>query len=100
MFFELLRKKYQKKPPRPSVSWIYLCPRQESNLDLRLRKPTFYPLNYEDIVDYSPISLSSLSIIVNSWRISGRLLMSVSRSKIGLAEPMGIWMWGRKVFLL
>lgn len=27
----------------------FLCPHQELNLDLRFRKPPFYPLNYEDL---------------------------------------------------
>ena len=27
---------------------ILLCPRQESDLDLELRRFLFYPLNYED----------------------------------------------------
>ena len=25
---------------------VFLCPHQELNLDLRFRKPLFYPLNY------------------------------------------------------
>ncbi len=28
-----------------------MCPRRESNLDLELRRFSFYPLNYEDIFD-------------------------------------------------
>lgn len=28
------------------ITW--LCPRQELNLDLELRRFSFYPLNYED----------------------------------------------------
>ena len=27
---------------------VELCPRKESNLHYRFRKPAFYPLNYED----------------------------------------------------
>lgn len=27
-----------------------MCPYQESNLDLRFRKPPFYPLNYRDLL--------------------------------------------------
>ena len=30
-----------------NLTFPYWCPRQESNLDLRLRSPLFYPLNYE-----------------------------------------------------
>ena len=36
-----------------------MCPRQESNLDLGLRKPTFYPLNYGDRYKNKTINQSS-----------------------------------------
>ena len=35
-------------PAYPSARLVY-CPREESNLYLRFRKPLFYPLNYEDV---------------------------------------------------
>ena len=41
----------------PPLSWPTLwhtmqCPRRESNPHLRFRKPPFYPLNYEDKVQF------------------------------------------------
>lgn len=36
------------KKPNPDLSdWAFLWPRQESNLDLELRKLLYYPLYYE-----------------------------------------------------
>ncbi len=36
-----------KMAPFAGCSFLYWCSHQESNLDLRYRKPKFYPLNYE-----------------------------------------------------
>ena len=33
-----------------SVHFVHLCPQKESNLHFELRKLTFYPLNYRDII--------------------------------------------------
>ena len=56
-----------------------MCPRQESDLDCRLRKLAFYPLNYGD-----PKSLSllnhNLSNLVNCSEAGGTVL-SKSSSK-------------------
>lgn len=39
------------KPPTDldALYLFFLCPREESNLDQRVRSALFYPLNYEDL---------------------------------------------------
>ena len=44
-----------KHRPCPAMGWVFssawtissVCPRQDSNLRTRLRRPTLYPLSYE-----------------------------------------------------
>ncbi len=40
-----------------------MCPHQESNLDLRFRKPPFYPLNYEGFLCLQALLYNKLLMI-------------------------------------
>ena len=52
------------KTPLKGCFW-YLCPRQESNLDFRLRRPVSYPLNDEDVI-FTNASISQKNSGVNT----------------------------------
>lgn len=39
-----------------------MCPRVESNHDLKLRRLPFYPLNYGDIIDHPKIPKKTLKV--------------------------------------
>ena len=40
----------QNKKPGTRPSFLFRCPREESNLELRLRSPQLYPFNYRGLV--------------------------------------------------
>ena len=53
---------------------VGLCPRTELNCHQRLRKPLFYPLNYEDFITPCPVvCFEPLSYDRNSIRLPRRL---------------------------
>lgn len=46
---EIIKLKHYFEIKNYKIKNFTLCPREESNLDLRIRSPPFYPLNYRGV---------------------------------------------------